>query len=225
MVAVAFSGGLDSSLLTRCAMKHASVVACAAFTSGSGDGRRAKEAGASLGVRLVSTELTPELVNVALVDLDLPFAPTLMDRSLWCLYRIVSRSAHDSGARVILLGQLADELFGGYAKYSEALRTGGEEAARSMMDADLRGYAVRGRVRDVSACSRWAEPRLPFESKEVVDFATSLPMDFRIRGGIRKAILRRAASFLGVPEAQAAAAKKAAQYSSGIQKLVAGSPF
>ncbi len=222
---MAFSGGLDSSLLTKCAMKHAGVVACTAFARGSGDASRTREARASLGVNLVSAELTPGLVSAALIDLDLPFAPTLMDRSLWCLYRIVSRSAYDSGARVILLGQLADELFGGYAKYAEALRTDGEEAARSMMDADLNDYAVRGRVRDVSACSRWAEPRLPFESKEVVEFATALPMDFKIRGGVRKAILRRAASFLEVPEAQAGAAKKAAQYSSGIQKLVASSPF
>ncbi len=222
---MAFSGGLDSSLLARCAMKHAAVVACSAFARGSGDASRTKEAGASLGVDLVTTELTPEMVTAFLADLDLPFKPTLMDRSLWCLYRIVSRSARGSGARVILLGQLADELFGGYAKYEEALRTVGEEAAASMMSKDLGEYAVRGRIRDFDACSKWSDPRLPFESKEVVDFASQLPVTFKIRGGVRKAILRRAASFLGVPDAQAQAAKKAAQYSSGIQRLVAGSPF
>jgi asparagine synthase (glutamine-hydrolysing) len=46
-----------------------------------------------------------------------------------------------------------------------------------------------------------------------------------LRDGVRKAVLRRAAVLLGVPEDLAEGAKKAAQYSSGVQKLVAGSHF
>jgi asparagine synthase (glutamine-hydrolysing) len=224
-VAVAFSGGLDSSLMVRCAMKHTDVVACSAFVKGAADAHRAPDAAAVLGVHLVTTELTAKSVGSALGVLDLPFAPTLMDRSLWCLYNIVSKSAHDLGARVLLLGQLADELFGGYAKYAEALEVRGEEAARSMMDADVRGFATRGRTRDVKACSPWAEARFPFESKGLVEMASMLPVSFKIRRGVRKAVLRRAAIIIGVPEELAGAAKKAAQYSSGVQKLVASSPF
>ena len=224
-VAVAFSGGLDSSMLARCARNHAGVVACTAFAKNSMDSTRARESAEALGVELVTTELTEKNVDGALAIIDLPFTPTLMDRSLWCLYSMVSRAAHDSGARVLLLGQLADELFGGYAKYAEALKVKGEDAAESMMSADIHEYPGRGRVRDVGACARWVEPRFPFESKELVDLATSLPMSIKIRGGVRKAVLRRAAAILGVPEGEAEAAKKAAQYSSGVQKLVAGSRF
>jgi len=224
-VAVAFSGGLDSSMVARCAKNHVGVVACTAFAKNSLDSTRARESAKALRIDLVSTELTEKNVEDALAGIDLPFVPTLMDRSLWCLYSIVSRTAHDSGARVLLLGQLADELFGGYAKYSEALKVKGEEAAESMMNSDVREYAGRGRVRDVGACARWVEPRFPFESKDLVELASSLPVSFKIRGGVRKAVLRRAASILGVPEEEAGAAKKAAQYSSGVQKLVAGSRF
>lgn len=224
-VAVAFSGGLDSSLVARCAIRHARVTACAAFSEGAGDATKAREAAAALGVDLVATELTAENVAGALSTIDLPFAPSLMDRSLWCLYSLVSQRARESGTKVMLLGQLADELFGGYAKYVEALRLRGEDAASSMMNADVREYAGRGRLRDVGACGRWVQPRLPFEADEVVRFASSLPMSFKIRGEVRKAVLRRAAVMLGVPEELAGAAKKAAQYSSGVQKLVAGSPF
>ena len=224
-VAVAFSGGLDSSLLAKCAGRRAKVVACTAFSRGSGDATKAREAAKALGVELVATELTAKNVAEALASIDLPFEPTLMDRSLWCLYSLVSQSAHGSGARVMLLGQLADELFGGYAKYSEALRLRGEDAAKSMMNADVQEYALRGRVRDAGACGRWVEPRFPFEARELVQFATSLPTSFKVREGVRKAVLRRATVVLGVPEELAGAAKKAAQYSSGIQRLVAGSPF
>jgi asparagine synthase (glutamine-hydrolysing) len=45
-------------------------------------------------------------------------------------------------------------------------------------------------------------------------------VSFKIRDGLRKAVLRRAAAILGVPEEQVGAAKKAAQYSSGVQKLL-----
>jgi asparagine synthase (glutamine-hydrolysing) len=224
-VAVAFSGGLDSSMITKCAAGYSNVVTCTAFVRRAGDDVRAGSAAEALGVEHVSTELTAENVGAALTELRLPFVPTLMDRSLWCLYRVVARSAHDAGARVLLLGQLADELFGGYAKYSRALSVGGEEAARRMMSLDLQGYALRGRVRDVGACAPWVEPRFPFETKALVEAASRLPVSYKLRQGVSKAVLRRAAAMVGVPEGIAGLAKKAAQYSSGVQKLVAGLPF
>ena len=219
-VAVAFSGGLDSSIIAKCAAGRTRVVACSAYSAGAWDQARARGAASALGVDLVATELTRENVAKALREVRLPFAPTLMDRSLWSLYSIVGRSARDAGAMVMLLGQLADELFGGYAKYAQAMQAGGCEAASSMMKADVERYPQVGRVRDVAACGRWVEPRFPFEAKEVVDLAMVLPATYKIADGVRKAVLRRAASILGVPEGVTGAGKKAAQYSSGIQKLV-----
>lgn len=224
-VAVAFSGGVDSSMVAKCAAERTEVVACTAYSDGARDQVRAREAASALGIELVATELRADNVAEALRQVDLPFSPTLMDRSLWCLYAVVAESASRAGARVVLLGQLADELFGGYAKYAEVLKAKGGDAASSAMKADVQEYARRGRVRDVAACGRWVEPRFPFESKELVEFAMGLPVEFKIRDGERKAVLRRAAAVLEVPEAQAEAEKKAAQYSSGVQKLVASSPF
>ncbi|HEY6283280.1 MAG TPA: asparagine synthase C-terminal domain-containing protein [Nitrososphaerales archaeon] len=224
-VAVAFSGGLDSSVVAACAKRHVKIVGCSAFSRDSRDETRARDAARDLGIELVTTSITKEAVSIELTGIELPFEPTLMDRSLWCLYSLVSKSARSAGARVILLGQLADELFGGYAKYEEAFRVNGEEAAKSMMESDVKEYAQRGRIRDFAACVKWVQPKLPFEGREVVDFGLSLPVSYKIREGVRKAILRTAAIVVGVPEELASTPKKAAQYSSGIQKLVANSPF
>jgi asparagine synthase (glutamine-hydrolysing) len=219
-VAVAFSGGLDSSILVACAQRHAKVIACTAAAGKSRDERMAPAAAKALGVELFVEMLAPELVELESQNLNFPFGATPMDKSLWCLYSVVSRKAAAEGAGVILLGQLSDELFGGYAKYEKAIRTGGDEAARALMEKDVAGYATRGRLRDYEACSRWLPPRFPFEADEVVSLGLSFPVSFKIRDGERKSVLRRAAGLLGLPEGLSSAPKKAAQYSSGIQKIL-----
>jgi len=224
-VAVAFSGGLDSSVVARCAGDKTEVVACTAFVRGSRDSVSAERGAAALGIELITTVLTEELVDSELKEMNLEFQPTLMDRSLWCLYSTVARTASRAGARVILLGQLADELFGGYAKYESALASYGEKHTADCMDKDVEAYMTRGMARDVNACSSWVEPRFPFTDKTVIEFGRSIPVSFKIRGGVRKAVLREAASVLGVPDELLGEAKKAAQYSSGIQKIVRSSRF
>ncbi len=211
--------GSTDSIIATCAKRRTGVFACSAFAEGALDSRSAGRGAAILGIELKATRLTRESVASELKGMNLPFQASLMDRSLWCLYSIVSSTAAREGAEVIMLGQLADELFGGYAKYETALADSGEEAAAAVMDRDLTDYQMRGMARDVSACSRWLEPCFPFAEKEVVDLGRSIPVSFKIMGGVRKAVLREAAGVLGVPRELVSAAKKAAQYSSGIQKI------
>jgi asparagine synthase (glutamine-hydrolysing) len=90
-----------------------------------------------------------------------------------------------------------------------------------MMEADLAGCGTRGFLRDEVACSRWIEPLFPFADRRVVGFGRGLPVAMKIRKGVRKAALREAAVQLGLPSELSGAAKKAAQYSSGVQKLIA----
>jgi asparagine synthase (glutamine-hydrolysing) len=221
-VAVAFSGGLDSSVLVCCAKRVTEVVTCTAAMDGSQDFERAKMAADLLGVDHVSTRITREEVLQEVEEMRVPFEPTVMDASLWSLYSIVARGARNAGAKIILLGQLADELFGGYAKYRTALVEGGEAGAQEMMERDVEEYAARGRIRDVAACSRWVQPSFPFEAAEVRRLGLALPVPFKISPTESKLVLRRAAGILGVPEEISGRPKKAAQYSSGIQKVVLG---
>jgi asparagine synthase (glutamine-hydrolysing) len=119
-----------------------------------------------------------------------------------------------------MLGQLADELFGGYAKYERKLLEDGRDSAAKLMIDDVAGCGARGFVRDEAACSRWLEPRFPFADARVAGFGLRLPVELKIRRGVRKAVLREAALRLGVPGELVNKPKKAAQYSSGIMKIL-----
>lgn len=219
-VGVAFSGGLDSSILARCASRYCEVIACSVYSSRAPDKAKAMKAAGMLGLKLEAKEVDREEVSKELSSMDLPFDPSAMDRSLWCIYSFASRAAAEAGAELIMLGQLADELFCGYDKYARAARGNSLEAARVMMEEDLANCGMRGLIRDEAACSRWTEPRFPFADGRVLRMGLSMPVEFKLKDGVRKALLREAARLLGVPDELAMSPKKAAQYSSGMLKLV-----
>ena len=219
-VAVAFSGGLDSSIVAHCAAAHCKVIACSVSAEGSVDSKVPRDTASTLGLEFAGMRVDDKRLKSEMRGIDLPFEPSPMDRSLWCIYSMTAKLAAESGAEFVMLGQLADELFGGYAKYEAALRRGGSVGAESLMSEDVAQCAVRGFVRDEAACRRWCEPRFPFAEREVATFGEGLPVAFKIRDGVRKAVLREAALALGLPAEIARRPKKAAQYSSGVMKLL-----
>ena len=220
-VAVSFSGGLDSSLLALLASRHAEVVLCSAFAPGSRDEEQTGRAAGLLGMELKSAVLDQdEVARLTREAMLPPGESTPMDLALWSIYSTTSLLASEAGAETILLGQLADELFGGYSKYAARARDGGEAEAERMMKDDARSCAERGLLRDEAACSARAEAMFPYADERVASFAWGLPFGFKVREGERKAVLREAAAEAGLPEELARAPKKAAQYSSGAAKLV-----
>jgi len=105
-------------------------------------------------------------------------------------------------------------------KYALKAKEDGGAAAEKMMREDVRACADRGFLRDEAACSASCEVRFPYADGGIASFASGLPLDYKIRGGERKAVLREAALELGLPEELASAPKKAAQFSSGAAKLL-----
>ncbi len=220
-VAISFSGGLDSSLLALVASKHSDVILCSAYAARSRDEKQTSDAAGLLGLKLDATLLEERALAERSAGAELPPGEaTPMDEALWCIYSMTSELAKRSGARTILLGQLADELFGGYRKYSVEAHERGAAAAERMMRDDVRACADRGFLRDEAACSASCEVRFPYADASIASFAAGLPLSYKIRGGERKAVLRAAALELGLPEELAAAPKKAAQFSSGAAKLL-----
>ncbi|HUP00989.1 MAG TPA: asparagine synthase (glutamine-hydrolyzing) [Gemmatimonadota bacterium] len=117
-VGTLLSGGLDSSLITTVAARYkrdltAFNVSVAGYPA-LDERRFAEELARNLGLELVSLELSGEIFRR-----ELPHAVYLSDHPLShpnsVAYHLISRVARERGVIVLLSGEGADELFGGYA--------------------------------------------------------------------------------------------------------------
>jgi asparagine synthase (glutamine-hydrolysing) len=207
-VAVAYSGGLDSSIVAKLAKEFTEVRCYTCAISGSFDANNAPgfavEDGLDLTMILLERESLGELVarTGMLLNSEDPvrIAYTI---PVICVLQSCPETT-------ILVGSGADELFGGYAKYA----TSNDPTA--IMRSDLSKMLVEDSA--LRMVAKVLDKRLesPFVSQAVLAFSKSIPMNLKISGNDRKILLRKAAATLGLPSHDRP--KKAAQYSSGLLK-------
>lgn len=208
---IAYSGGVDSSILA--ARVNGPLYVCG--FEGSHDIEAAR-AGASL----LDQEL--EIVEFSHADIE-RHIPTVadaidgtnpMDIQIALVLFFVGTAAASDGHDRLVLGQGADELFGGYAKIEKAADT-------DRIEADTAREAARETItslpdeleRDVLALrAAGVEPVVPLLDDRVVETALALPGALLVSGDTRKVALRRAADFL--PDELRYRDKKALQYGS-----------
>ncbi|WP_226023408.1 asparagine synthase C-terminal domain-containing protein [Halomicrobium salinisoli] len=210
--AVAFSGGVDSALL---AARLDAPLYVAGFPD-SHDVEAARSAAALLDRDLTVVELIHDDIERAVPEIVAATGRTnAMDVQIALpLYLTAERVAADGHDRLVL-GQGADELFGGYAKVAKA-------PDDPRVDADT----VRGARREVLASlpdqlerdvlslrAAGVEPVTPLLSDRVVAAALALSGSQLVRGDERKWALRRAAAEW-LPDGIVDRDKKAAQYGS-----------
>ncbi|WP_285519823.1 DUF7411 family protein [Thermococcus nautili] len=210
---ILFSGGLDSTLIAYLASRHSDVVLYTAGTEDSLDLEWARKVadyfGWELRERVFDLNDVEEAVERVIFAIE---EPNPMNLAIGIPLYFATGLAKRDGVKVLLSGQGADELFGGYAKYIER---------PELMWEDLLNIAERNLARDDKiAMLNEVEGRFPFLSLPVVGIALRTPGELKISGGERKVILRRLASRLGVPEWIANREKKAMQYGSRAQKLL-----
>ncbi|VVB89857.1 Amidophosphoribosyltransferase [uncultured archaeon] len=209
---IAFSGGLDSSLIA--ALSRDSELFTVGM-AGSHDIHQSKKAAQILGLpdKLHLHELTPEEIESAVIPVIRAIESSdPLKVSIAMPLFFASKDANDCGIRVMLSGQGADELFGGYKRY-ESLAPGELETA---LRHDLDNIAENNLERDDAVTMANAvELRVPYLDREVVELALGIDPGLKISHGIRKYILRKAAGKI-LPSELALKEKKAAQYSSGI---------
>lgn len=208
-VALAFSGGLDSSVLGLLAKDLRPLTAYTVGFPGSRDLVNAREASVLLGLRWEPVVLEPATLREEIPALLARFpglgpVPLSFELPLW----IVLRRCRE---RHVLAGQGADELFGGYARH-EGLE--GDRLERALRD-DWRVLMEETRPREATMARRCGKLlRLPFTDARVARATVS---GGRVGGGPRrKERLRLVAEELGLPPVLVERPKKAAQYGSGI---------
>jgi len=225
-VAVAFSGGLDSSLIAVLAEKCG--INIQLISVGLENQPEVKFAENAAEVLKLSLHLQTYTVND--VERALPKVlwlieePNLVKASIAIPFYWTAENASKLGRNVLLAGQGADELFGGYQRYLKEYEQFGVEAVQKAMYRDVAMSYEKNFQRDNQACSfHKVELRLPFVDRDVVQFSLSLPPSLKIessKDNLRKRVLRQVAQNLGMPLFIVNKTKKAVQYATGVNKAI-----
>lgn len=202
--------GIDSMILARLADADQAIVCM----KGSYDHNNAKALSDQFDLKILIID--DEIIKNALKHVSniIPFHDA-MNLSIAVTFHILARYAYEHDYDSIMLGQLADELFGGYARYLSIDR---RLLNKVLYDDVMNAWRIN-LTRDEMIVSEFVELLLPYTSLELVRYVLSLDADLKIRGSIRKFILREVARELGIDD-KLVREKKAIQYSSGISKVV-----
>jgi len=187
-VGVFLSGGLDSSLVAAFASRLRDDVTY--FTLGVSEDRQAVDAVvAALGLVDVRTLSLPQPANLpalirAVVHATESFNPSIVSNGL-ATY-LLAQAAHDAGIKVVLTGEGADELFGGYHSFRE--QDPWLEIREQLID-DMQFTELR-RL-DMSCMAHSVEPRCPFLDRSMRAISDGLGYREFYDGGENKVALRR----------------------------------
>ncbi len=213
---IAFSGGVDSSLLA--AMYDVPLISVTASDREEEYVRwAARELGRELHVfkfdEKTVKEVLPEVVRA--IETPSPFHVSIGIPVYLSLVK-----AREMGYRSMMFGQGADELFGGYKKYENY---SGEELFW-ILKKDVEMLGVNNLERDVKLSYR-AEVNLmtPYLQWDIIRAVMKIPGDYKVRKVegevIRKYALRKIAERY-LPREIAYRQKKAVQYSTKTAKLL-----
>jgi len=225
-VAVAFSGGLDSTVLAFLAKTCTPQVHVVTVgLRGQPELKHAQAAAESLKLPLhLATYTLTDVENALEKVLWLIEEPDMMKAGVAIPLFWTAKIASRIGCKVLLAGQGADELFGGYQRYLREYLCGGAESVHKSMFHDLVMSYETNFQRDNPVCAfHKVELRLPYIGREVIRFALSLPVNLKINSvddPLRKRILRYVARNMGIPEFIVERTKKAVQYATGVDKAL-----
>ncbi|UCE13956.1 MAG: asparagine synthase [Candidatus Heimdallarchaeota archaeon] len=230
-IGLLYSGGLDSSILAKIMMlefPQSSFTSLCVGLPDSYDLRNAANRATELGFNLYKRIITVDLVSEAVAclrQLCIISDPVSLTIAI-PLFIGLQTLANEFQIKTVFLGQGADELFGGYQRYVKLYSEYGEDSTRRSMIEDLHKL-LNEQVLMEAKIAQFFKLNLiyPFLFPQIITRAQSFPVKTHIVHNsqdvvIRKALLRRMARKLGLPENLSSQPKKAIQYGSGTVKLL-----
>ena len=226
-VGVIFSGGVDSSYLAMLLKEISENVPLkiklyAVGVEGSKDVEAAIYASKFLNLDLEICEVTEDMIREALPSVVNAIGDdNLMKVGVGLTTYFATKLAAEDGMKVAISGQGADELFGGYKRYLQSFVDG---TLNWTLRQDMSNmYHVNLERDDACSMLNSVELRLPFLDKTLVELVLNIPDNKKIvsmHDEMRKSILRKLAFEEGLDYEIAYRPKKAAQYGTGIDKIL-----
>ncbi len=226
-VGVIFSGGVDSSYLALLLKEISENVPLkiklyAVGVEGSKDVEAAIYASKFLNLDLEICEVTEDMIREALPSVVNAIGDdNLMKVGVGLTTYFATKLAAEDGMKVAISGQGADELFGGYKRYLQSFVDG---TLNWTLRQDMSNmYHVNLERDDACSMLNSVELRLPFLDKTLVELVLNIPDNKKIvsmHDEMRKSILRKLAFEEGLDYEIAYRPKKAAQYGTGIDKIL-----
>jgi asparagine synthase (glutamine-hydrolysing) len=221
-IAVAFSGGVDSSLLAKiCRDLGKEVMLVTVGFPDSHDIGFAKDIASKICIEHKALEIDYDDFQKNLQHVRQIIKCENTSHIENCIaYFYICKLTKQHGLDVVLSANGCDELFCGYDGYRRVY-SGGEAAIMKLMDKKIANeFDLIVEIATV-ADQFGVVVRQPFLSSRFIEFAKAIPVDEKIRGPddmTRKHILRQTAIAIGLPEESAMKPKKALQYGSSIHK-------
>jgi len=221
-IGIAFSGGVDSSLLAKITTDLGyDVLLLTIGFDDSHDIKFSQDIATMLGYKHVIETISEKTFSEVAKRIRQIIQTDNLSWNENCIaFYYVSELAKKHDIKKVLTANGIDELFCGYNSYREAIGQG-ENAVITMMEKKLDNEIEMMNAVNSITSEFGIHVIQPFLSTKFIEFAKKMPLDEKIHGPddlIRKHIIRKLALSTGIPTYSAFKRKKALQYGSLIHK-------
>ena len=223
-IGIAFSGGVDSTLVSKiCKDLEFDITLLTIGFPDSHDIAFAKDVNEILNFHHEISKIDHDSFNEIASKINKKINTDNLSWNENCIaFYYVAKLANSLGIKNVVTANGIDELFCGYNAYREAIEEGEDKVIKLMNSKLDNEQKMMQAVNEVTSefGVRIIQPLL---SKEFIEYAKSIPVSEKITGKddlMRKHIIRKLASKIGVPEISTNKRKKALQYGSLIHKAL-----
>lgn len=223
-IGIAFSGGVDSTLISKiCKDLGFEITLLTIGFPDSHDISFAKEVNRILNFSHEISEIKQNSFNEIAAKITKKINTDNLSWNENCIaFYYVSKLANSLGIKTVVTANGIDELFCGYNAYREAIEEG-EDKVKELMNSKLENEQKMMQAVNTITSEFGVQIIQPLLSKNFIEYAKSIPISEKIIGKddlMRKHIIRKLASEIGVPEISTNKRKKALQYGSLIHKAL-----
>ena len=223
-IGIAFSGGVDSTLVSKiCKDLEFDITLLTIGFPDSHDIAFAKDVNEILNFHHEISKIDHDSFNEIASKINKKINTDNLSWNENCIaFYYVAKLANSLGIKNVVTANGIDELFCGYNAYREAIEEG-EDKVIELMNSKLDNEQKMMQAVNEVTSEFGVRIIQPLLSKEFIEYAKSIPVSEKITGKddlMRKHIIRKLASKIGVPEISTNKRKKALQYGSLIHKAL-----